>query len=118
MNNIEKLLEAIQEQAQLFLTESGEFAPFATYIRGDGKLTYISAYSETTNSEEMYNILLNGAFEDLKDIDIRAYAIGLDGRYEGKDVLIVEFILSREDRYTAKYPYIINENEVTFGEKM
>lgn len=118
MNNIEKLLEAIMEQANLFLIESGEFAPFATYIRADGKLTYIGAYSETTNSEEMYNMLLDGAFTDLKDMDIRAYAIGLDGTFKGKDVLVVEFILSPVDRYVFKYPYRINGKEVIFEDKI
>lgn len=118
MNNIEKLLEAIKEQAELFLIENGEFAPFATYIRANGELTYIGSYSETTDSSEMYDILLTGAYEDLKDEDIRAYAIGLDGKYQGKDVLVVEFILSPEDKYQAMYPYTLENKKVTFGEKL
>lgn len=118
MSNIEKLIVAIKEQAELFLIESGEFAPFATYVRTSGKLTYIGAYSETTDSKEMYEMLLNGAFEDLKDEDITVYAIGLDGKYQGKDVLVIEFILSPDDRYKAMYPYNIEGDKVTFDEKI
>lgn len=117
MNTAEKLLEAIKEQAELFLIENGEFAPYGTYIRANGDLTYVGAYSETTDSEEMYDLLLNGFYEDLKDDDVRICAIGLDGRYEGKNVLIVEFILSPEDRYKFVYPYILENKTVTFGEK-
>ncbi|CAA7392471.1 hypothetical protein [Chryseobacterium fistulae] len=117
MNTAEKLLEAIKEQAELFLIESGEFAPYGTYIRANGDLTYVGAYSETTDSEEMYDLLLTGFYDDLKDEDVRICAIGLDGRYEGKDVLIVEFILSPEDRYKFVYPYILESKTVTFGEK-
>ena len=118
MNTAEKLLEAIKEQAELFLIENGEFAPYGTYIRANGDLTYIGAYSETADSKEMYDLLLNGFYDDLKDEDIRICAIGLDGRYEGKDVLIVEFILSPEDRYKFMYPYILENKTVTFGEKI
>lgn len=117
MNTAEKLLEAIKEQAELFLIENGEFAPYGTYIRANGDLTYVGAYSETTDSEEMYDLLLNGFYDDLKDEDVRICAIGLDGRYEGKDILIVEFILSPEDRYKFVYPYILENKTVTFGEK-
>lgn len=118
MTNIDILLNAIKEQAEKFLLENGEFAPYATYIRANGKLTYISAYSESTDSKEMYDILLNSAFEDLKDEDIRAYAIGMDGRYKGQDVLIVEFILSPEDIYRQLYPYSIVDKQVIFGENL
>lgn len=117
MNTAEKLLDAIKEQAELFLIENGEFAPYGTYIRANGDLTYIGAYSETTDSEEMYDILLNAFYNNLKDEDVRICAIGLDGKYEGKDVLIVEFILSQEDRYKFVYPYILENKTVTFGEK-
>jgi hypothetical protein len=117
MNTAEKLLEAIKEQAELFLIENGEFAPYGTYIRANGDLTYVGAYSETTDSEEMYDLLLNGFYDDLKDEDVRICAIGLDGRYEGKDVLIVEFILSPEHRYKFVYPYVLENKTVTFGEK-
>ncbi len=118
MNTAEKLLEAIKEQAELFLIENGEFAPYGTYIRANGDLTYVGAYSETTDSEEMYDLLLNGFYDDLKYEDVRICAIGLDGRYEGKDVLIVEFILSPEDRYKFVYPYILESKTVTFGENL
>jgi hypothetical protein len=118
MNNIEKLINAIKGQSELFLVDSGEFAPFATYIRARGELTFISAYSETTNSKEMYEILLKSAYDDLNDLDIRAFAIGLDGRFKGEDVLVVEIILSVEDRYQAIYPYTIVSGKVAFGDKM
>ncbi|EJL74388.1 hypothetical protein [Chryseobacterium populi] len=120
MNTVEKLLEAIKEQAELFLIENGVFAPFATYIRANGDLTYISAYSESSDSEEMYNLLLLGAYDDLKDNDVRVYAIGLDGKYQGKDVLVIEFILSDkdEDKYQQIYPYKITDKGVIFDEQL
>jgi len=118
MNYTEKLINAIKGQSELFLVDSGEFAPFATHVRANGELTFISAYSETTNSEEMYEILLKSAYDDLKDIDIREYAIGLDGKIKDKDVLVVEIILSVEDKYQAIYPYTIENGKVTFGDKI
>lgn len=118
MNNVEKLLEAIKEQAELFLIENGEFAPFGTYIRSNGDLTYIGAYSETTDSMEMYDILLRGFYDDLKDEDVRVCAIGLDGKYQEMDVLVVEFILSPEDKYRHLYPYVLGKDKVVFGEKI
>ncbi|MNZ93717.1 hypothetical protein D3C78_1127960 [compost metagenome] len=118
MTNIEILLDAIKEQAEKFLLENGEFAPYATYVRANGKLTYISAYSESTDSKEMYDVLLAGAYEDLKDEDVRVYAIAMDGKYQGKDVLVTEFILSPEDRYQQLYPYKIENKKVIFGENL
>ncbi|MGL6129876.1 MAG: hypothetical protein ACRC05_22435 [Chryseobacterium artocarpi] len=58
------------EQAELFLKENSELAPFGTYIRANGNLTYIDAYSETTDSNEMYDLLIKGVREDLKDENI------------------------------------------------
>lgn len=116
MTNIDILLEAVKEQAEKFLLENGEFAPYATYIRANGKLTYISAYSESTDSKEMYDILLSGAYEDLKDEDVRVYAIAMNGKDQGQDVLVIEFILSPEDIFQQIYPYTIADNKVTFGE--
>ncbi|RQO37676.1 hypothetical protein DBR39_12345 [Chryseobacterium sp. KBW03] len=118
MTNIEKLIEAIKEQAEKFLLESGEFAPYATYIRASGKLTYISAYSESTDSREMYDLLLAGAYDDLKDEDVRVYAIAMDAKYQEKDVLVIEFILSPEKVYQQLYPYQINDKKVIFGENL
>ncbi|ASE62036.1 hypothetical protein CEQ15_11310 [Chryseobacterium indologenes] len=116
MNNIEKLLTAIKDQATKFLIENGEFAPYATNIRADGKLNYISAYSESANSQEMYDILLEGAYDDLKDEDIRVYAIAQNGKYQGKDVLVIDLILSAEDKFQQTYPYTIDGKQVKFGE--
>ncbi|WP_106914525.1 hypothetical protein [Chryseobacterium aurantiacum] len=118
MNNVEKLLEAIKEQAEKFLLENGEFAPYATHIRANGKLTYIGAYSESTDSQELYDILLAGAYDDLKDEDVRIYGIAMDGKYHGKDVLVVEFILSPENKYQQIYPYTIENKKVKFGEQL
>lgn len=118
MTNVQILLEAIKEQAEKFLLENGAFAPYATYVRANGKLTYISAYSESTDSKEMYDVLLAGAFEGLKDEDVRVYAIAMDGKYQGKDVLVIEFILSPEDVYQQVYPYAIKDKKVIFGENL
>lgn len=40
MGNVKILLDAIK-QAEKFLLENGEFAPYATYVRANGKITYI-----------------------------------------------------------------------------
>ncbi|MFZ4929788.1 hypothetical protein [Chryseobacterium sp. Mn2064] len=118
MNNVDRLLEAIKEQAEKFLLENGEFAPYATYVRANGNLTYISAYSESTDSKEMYDILVAGAYDDLKDEDVRVYAIAMDGKYQEKDVLVIEFILSPEQIYQQIYPYIVEDKKVIFGENL
>lgn len=57
-------------QAELFLKENGEFAQFSTYIRENDNLIYIRAYSETTDSNEMYDLLIQGVRKDPKDEDI------------------------------------------------
>lgn len=118
MSTAEKLLEAIKEQAEKFLLENGEFAPYATYVKADGSLTYISAYSESTDSKEMYDILLAGAYDDLQDEDVRVYAIAMDGKYQGKDVLVIEYILSPENIYQQIYPYRLEGKKVIFGENL
>jgi hypothetical protein len=118
MTNIEILLKAIKEQAEKFLLENGEFAPYATYVRANGKLNYVGAYSDSSDSKELYDILLSGAFEELKDEDVRVYAIAMDGKYQGKDVLVIEFILSPEDRYQQVYPYSIDDKKVIFEENL
>lgn len=118
MTNVQILLNAIKEQAEKFLLDSGEFAPYATYVKADGSLTYISAYSESTDSKEMYDVLLTGAYEYLKDENVRVYAIAMDRNYEGKDVLAIEFILSPEDIYQQVYPYKIRGGKVIFGENI
>lgn len=116
MNNIEKLLEAIKQQAEKFLLENGEFAPYGAYVRTNGKLANISAYSESTDSKEMYDILLAGAYDDLQDEDVRVYAIAQDGRYQGMDVLVIDFILSPEDKFQQIYPYTVEGTQVKFGD--
>lgn len=116
MTNVDILLKAMKEQAEKFLLENGEFAPYATHVRSNGKLTYIGAYSESADSKELYDILIAGAYDDLRDEDVRVYAIGMDGRYKGKDVLVIEFILSPESKYQQVYPYIIANKKVIFGE--
>lgn len=118
MTNVDILLDAIKEQAEKFLIENGEFAPYATYVRANGKLTYIGAYSENCDSKEMYDILLAGAYDDLKDDDVRVYAIAMDGKYQGKDVLVIEYILSPEQVYQQIYPYLIEDKKVIFGENL
>ncbi|MEG0926325.1 hypothetical protein [Chryseobacterium sp.] len=118
MTNIEILLKAVKEQAEKFLLENGVFAPYATYVRANGKLTYVGVYSESTDSKELYDTLLSGAFDELKDEDVRVYAIAMDGKYQGKDVLVIEFILSPEDIYQQVYPYTIENKKVIFGENL
>ena len=118
MTNIEIFLEAVKEQAEKFLLENGVFAPYGTYVRANGKLTYVGAYSESTDSKELYDILLTGAFDELKDEDVRVYALAMDGKYQGKDVLVIEFILSSDDIYQQIYPYIIEDKKVIFGENL
>lgn len=118
MNNMENLIGAIQQRAELFLKENGEFAPFGVYIRSGGEITDILGYAESTSSEEIYNILLKGVEQDLQDEDIRASAIAMDGRVDGKDVLLIEIFLSESDKYQAIYPYTIENNRITFGKRM
>lgn len=81
------------EQAELLLKENGEFAPFGTYIRANRELPYIGAYSETTDSNEIYDLLIQWVREDLKDEDIRATAITWNGTVNGKDVVVTEVFL-------------------------
>ncbi|MDR4954245.1 hypothetical protein REB14_18855 [Chryseobacterium sp. ES2] len=114
MNNIEKLLNSLMEQAELFLKENGVFAPFGTYIRANGDLTYIGAYSETTDSNEMYDLLI----KDLKDEDIRATAIAWNGTVDGKDVIVKEVFLSLDGNYQSIHPYIIENGIVVFGDEI
>ncbi|WP_251040560.1 hypothetical protein [Chryseobacterium sp. ISL-6] len=73
MNTAEKLLEAINEQAELFLIENGEFAPYRTYKSKRRFNLYWSLFRR-----KMYDLLLTGFYDDLKDEDIRICAIGLD----------------------------------------
>ena len=44
------------------------------------------------------------------------FAIGVDGKYQGKDVLIIEFILSPERIFQQIYPYTIEDKKVLFRE--
>lgn len=118
MNNMENLIGSIQQRAEFFLKENGEFAPFGLYIRSNGEIMDILGYAESASSEEIYNILLKGVEQDLQDEDIRASAIAMDGRVEGKDVLVIEIFLSEEDKYQAIYPYVIEDKKVTFGKRM
>jgi len=118
MNNMENLVGFIQERAEYFLKENGEFAPFGAYIRSNGEITDVIGYSENISSEEIYNILLKGIEQDLQDEDVRASAIGLDGNIDDSDVLVIEIFLSKDEKYQVIYPYTINNNKVTFGKKL
>lgn len=118
MNTIEKLLNSLMEQAELFLKENGEFAPFGTCIRANGDLTYIGAYSETTDSNEMYDLLIKGVREDLKDEDIRATAIAWNGTVDGKDVIVTEVFLSLDGNYQSIHPYTIENGIVIFSDEI
>jgi len=118
MNNMENLIGFMQQKAELFLNKNAEFAPFGAYIDRAGEITSIAGYSEKGSSLEIYETLLRGVEQDLQDENIRASAIGMDGRIDGMDVLVIEIFLSKEEKYQAIYPYIIEGYQVKFKERI
>ena len=115
---MEKLITFMQEMAKAFLRENKEFAPFGAFIKSNGNITSMAAYTESISSEEIYNMLLKEVEDNLQNEDIRAWSIALDGKINDEDVLVIEVFLSKEDKYQAVYPYIIQDEIVVLGSKI
>ncbi|ANF50319.1 hypothetical protein A0O34_07230 [Chryseobacterium glaciei] len=113
---MEKFLKALKERAAFFLAEMEQFEPFGVYISLKGEILDIKRPSEPRSIEESYDFLLKHFNKDLSSDEVMAYAIVLNGHVDGKDSIVVEIFVPRQDKYQAVFPYTIKGEIVIFGE--
>lgn len=98
----EKLIESIQEQAKLFLLNSGEFYPFGSCIGIDGNLKPLGAYlkSDNPSSVELVNMIERHIEEGLihGDYKLGVSAVDVTIKREGKvyDAIRIRFFTQME----------------------
>lgn len=111
---MEKFLQALKERAAFFLIEMRQFKPFSAVLRTDGEIVDIINDSQPSSMEGMYELLLKGVQQDLKDADIKASAIVLTGKADGYDAVVIEIFTNNQEKYQAVFPYTINDKIVNF----
>jgi len=117
---IDKLINVIKMQAQVFLLDSGEFYPFGTCIDKFNKIIPVGAYlgEEHSLSVDLINLLEKDFKEGINNDNYQIAAIAVDviirknyNKYDGIEMIFFE---PNKDAYKKHFKYIIHENYVEF----
>ncbi len=115
---LNKLRNNIFEQAEIYLQEIGEFAPFASKLNKSGDFIPVGYYD---NNEIIDSIKAVEVFEEtlFKDGDVDVVAIGINVSIEVKgeqrDALLLKISNDGENWEESYYVYNIIENQVVWG---
>lgn len=120
--NIDKVINTLKLQAELFLLDAREFFPFGTYINEKDEIVPVGAYLENDRPPSLEVIeLLEKAFNiDIKKGECKIAGIAIDitikennGRYDGIEM---RFFEQDKEVYKRYLKYRIKENSVDFSE--
>lgn len=119
---IERLLENITNQAKHFLAEAGEFYPFGSVIKPDGKLVPLGVYLENDHpdSNQVLQILEQSIKTRLARKEAIAAGIGLDvlykpiGKAEKVDAVKMMMLTEKGEAIDYYLPYKKEEGKFIF----
>jgi len=120
--NIDKIINALKQQAELFLLNADEFYPFGTYINKKGAVIPVGAYFENDKTPSLEIIdLIEKAFNDhLQKGDCKIAAIAIDvtvkENNETYDAVEMRFFEVDKEVYKKYFKYEVKENTVQFFE--
>lgn len=117
MTTLDKLIDAIKSQAEIFLLDAGEFYPYGTYIDEQGSVIPVGVGSEIEMPES--HILMDTLekyFKSRHDYKLGALAAdaSLTIKGEKKDAIQIRLFELGEEVTTLYYKYIINKDKVEF----
>jgi hypothetical protein len=120
-NNIEKLINGIKQQAEIFLLDAGEFFPFGSSIDINDNFIPIGAYLNDENdrpeSLPLIAILEKGIREEIENGSYVIAAIAVDGLIkEGEQPFdVIQIRVFEADRtYIILFKYIVEGENVKF----
>ena len=120
--NIDKIINALKEQAELFLLDAGEFYPFGTYINKKGAVIPVGVYIENENAPPIEDInLIEMAFNDhlqKGDCKIAGLAVDVTVKENGEvyDAIEMRFYETNKEVFKRYFKYEIKESHVEFFE--
>lgn len=121
MEIIERLIEVIKQQAEVFLLDAGEFFPFGTYINNKNQIVPFSAYIEDINdrpeSQPLIDMLEKGIQTRLKNgecvVGALAYDVLIHENQEKCDAVLIR--IYDNDKFVERcFKYRIHEKNVDF----
>ncbi|MGZ3999792.1 MAG: hypothetical protein ACXVIY_04160 [Mucilaginibacter sp.] len=123
MDNHERLINGLKQQAEAFLLDAREFFPFGTYIDNRNGVLPFSAYIEDANdrpeSQPLIDMLERGIRTRINNgeciIGALAYDVVMTKNHEKFDVMVIR--IYENDKFVERYfKYDIYEGHVTFLE--
>jgi hypothetical protein len=121
MDNYERLLNIIKQQAEIFLLDAREFFPFGTYINSKNEVVPLSAYIKDANDRPESQPLIDMLEQWIRTcinnndcvIGALAYDVVMTKNHEKFDVMVIR--IYENDKFLEHYfKYDIYEDHVTF----
>jgi hypothetical protein len=119
-NIIDKVVNLLKQQAEVFLLDAGEFYPFGTCINRENEIIPVAAKLENDRPSSLEVIdLLENAFKkgiEKGDYKLASIAIDITIRENNKayDAIEIRFFESDKEVYKKYLKYEIKENSVNF----
>ncbi|HEY4325720.1 MAG TPA: hypothetical protein VGN20_17120 [Mucilaginibacter sp.] len=120
--NIDRLIEILKEQAQVFLLDAKEFYPFGTCINKENEIVPVSAYWENDNppSQPLIDLLEKHFKQGIENGDYKIAGIAIDGLQRENnftyDIIEIRFFETDKEVYKKYFKYEIKEHSVEFFE--
>jgi hypothetical protein len=122
MERIEKIVNILKQQAELFLLDAGEFFPFGSCVDFENKIIPVAAYFENDRPSSADVIaLLEKTFtghQEKGDRPLCVLAIDISIKEDNKayDAIEMRFFEPKKEVYKKYFKYKIKENRVEFAE--
>lgn len=119
-SDIERIVQVIKQQAELFLLNAREFYPFGTYINMNDKIVPVGAYpgGEHPASADVIDLLERGYNKKIQNNECKIGAIALDifinQNGEKYDGIEIRFFEPGKDIYSQVWKYLIKDGYVEF----
>ena len=119
-SEIEKLIDVLKPQAEVFLLDAKEFYPFGTYINMKDEIVPVGAYTgeEHPPSQDVIDLLERGFTKKLQNEECKIGVIALDiyiNEYNEKyDAIEVRFFEPGKEVYKKHFRYLIKDTCVEF----
>lgn len=121
MDNYERLIHAIKQQAEIFLLDAREFFPFGSCVGRENEIIPIAAYiddkDDRPESQQLIEMLENGINKGLTTGDYITGALAFDSliNEDGKKYDAVMIRIFENDNMIEKhFKYFVHENRVEF----
>ena len=120
--NINRLINAIKQQAEGFLLEAKEFYPFGTYINKKNEIVPVGVYlgNDYSPSLEIIDLLEKNFKDNIKKGECKIAAIAIDVVIKEKDVnhdaIELRFFVDGRESYKKYLKYEIKQKQVVFSD--